>query len=85
MLCSQTRHHRQRLHQLQLHRWLQEAERLHRHPGAVTRDLRGLLEDGVGAAGGHSGHDDPARGEVTGQSFLLIRSGVPQGPILGPI
>ena len=79
MFCSQTRHHGQRLHQLQLHRWLQEAERLHRHPGAVTGDLRRLLEDGVGAAGGHCGHDDQARGEVTGQSFQLINSGVPQG------
>lgn len=61
------RHPGQRLHQCQLHRWLSSSERLHCHAGIPPRDLRGLLEDGLGAAHGQHYHDDQAGGEVTGK------------------
>lgn len=55
------------LHQRELHRWLQEAERLHRHPGAAAGDADRLLEDGVGAENLHHRYDDQAGGEITGE------------------
>lgn len=58
---------RQRLHQRQLHRRLPASERLHRHAGIPPRDLRGFLEDDLGAAHGKHYHDDQAGGEVTGK------------------
>ena len=55
------------LHQRQLHRWLQEAECLHRHTGASAGDIERLLEDGMGAKIQHHRHDDQTGGEVTGK------------------
>ena len=67
MVAVFARHPGERLHQRQLHRRLQEAERLHRHAGPPGRDAQRLLEDGVGAARQHHCHDDPAGGEVQGK------------------
>lgn len=66
-VCVSCRYPGERLHQRQLHRWLQEAERLHRYPGATGGDFRGLLEDGVGAAGRLCRHDDASGREVAGE------------------
>lgn len=59
------------LHQRQLHWWIQEAECLHCYSRATSRDIWGLLENGVGAAGCLCCHDDPPGGEVTGKKSGL--------------
>lgn len=61
------RHPWKRLYQRQLHRWLQKAERLHRHPRSSAGDVWRILEDDLGAEERHHRHDDQTGGAIQGK------------------
>lgn len=68
LLC---RHPRKWLCECQLHRWLQEAKRLHCNTGISPWNIRGLLENDMGATECHSCHDDKTRRTIQGKNKYL--------------
>lgn len=79
MLCCFRRYSRERLHQLKLHWWLPQTERLHCHTRRAAGDLRRFLAYDLGAAECKYCHDDQTGGKIQGTiccditTHLLIR------------
>lgn len=71
--CDFPRNPRQWLHQCELHRWLQEAECVHRHPGVPARDVWWILEDDLGAEERHYCHDDKTGRKIQGENHSCLQ------------